>query len=98
MSWPCTMIILDSTRPFPKDRAMKSVASDVSILPAIIAVAIGILPANLWAEALKDNAPATPALETLASKESVSQYGVSWTFDKPARIGRFINGDWYVVG
>ena len=31
-------------------------------------------------------------------KESVSQYGISWAFDKPAHVGQFINGDWYVVG
>jgi hypothetical protein len=46
----------------------------------------------------KDNAPATPKLEDLPLKESVSQYGITWTFDKPARVGQFINGDWYVVG
>ncbi|MBE3040068.1 MAG: hypothetical protein IMZ62_14820, partial [Chloroflexi bacterium] len=46
----------------------------------------------------KDNAPPTPRLEDLPLKESVSEYGITWTFDKPARVGRFINGDWYVVG
>jgi len=46
----------------------------------------------------RDNAPATPRLEDLPLKESVSQYGMTWTFAKPARVGQFINGDWYVVG
>lgn len=46
----------------------------------------------------KDNAPATPKLEDLPLKDSVSQYGITWTFDKPARVGQFVNGDWYVVG
>ena len=46
----------------------------------------------------KDNAPAAPKLEDLPQKDSVSQYGITWTFDKPARVGQFINGDWYVVG
>jgi hypothetical protein len=46
----------------------------------------------------KDNAPKTPGLEELPLKESVSQYGMTWTFEKPARVGQFINGDWYVVG
>ena len=46
----------------------------------------------------KDNAPATPKLEDLELKQSVSQYGITWTFDKPARVGRFVNGDIYVVG
>jgi hypothetical protein len=46
----------------------------------------------------KDNAPKTPKLEDLPLKDSVSQYGITWTFDAPARVGQFINGDWYVVG
>src|SRR5258708_1896902 len=41
--------------------------------------------------------PATSKLEDLPLKESVSQYGITWTFDQPARVGQFINGDWYVV-
>ncbi len=46
----------------------------------------------------KDNVPATPKIEELPLKDSVSQYGITWTFEKPARAGQFINGDWYVVG
>jgi hypothetical protein len=46
----------------------------------------------------KDNAPAAPELEDLPLNESVSQYGITWTFEEPARVGRFITGDWYVVG
>lgn len=46
----------------------------------------------------KENAPATPKLEGLPLKKSISQYGITWAFEKPARVGRFINGDWYVVG
>ena len=46
----------------------------------------------------RENAPARPALEDLPLKESVSQYGMTWTFAKPTRVGQFINGDWYVVG
>src|ERR1019366_9945481 len=46
----------------------------------------------------KDNAPPTPKLDALPLKDSVSQYGITWTFEKPARVGQFINGDLYVVG
>ncbi|UCG56137.1 MAG: hypothetical protein JSU70_14845 [Phycisphaerales bacterium] len=46
----------------------------------------------------KENAPATPKLEDLPLRQSVSQYDISWTFEQPARVGRFVNGDWYVVG
>lgn len=28
----------------------------------------------------------------------ISQYGITWTFDKPVLAGQFINGDWWVVG
>ena len=45
-----------------------------------------------------DNAPAAPRLEELPLKESVSQYGITWTFEKPSHVGQFINGDGYVVG
>jgi len=30
--------------------------------------------------------------------KSVSQYGITWTFDRPAECGKFVNGDWWVVG
>ncbi|MEK7415161.1 MAG: hypothetical protein AAB263_17790, partial [Planctomycetota bacterium] len=46
----------------------------------------------------KDNAPATPKLEELPLVDSLRQYGITWSFETPVRIGRFINGDWYVVG
>ena len=29
---------------------------------------------------------------------SVSQYGITWTFDQAMPCGQFVNGDWYVVG
>ena len=44
------------------------------------------------------NTPATPKLQDLPLKESVEQYGITWTFDKPFRVGQFITGDFYVVG
>jgi hypothetical protein len=54
-----------------------------------------LLPAVIYTP---DNAPATPKVADLPLKESVSQYGITWTFDKPAPVGQFVNGDWYVVG
>lgn len=44
------------------------------------------------------NPPATPKLADLPRRASVSQYGITWTFAEPARVGQFVNGDWYVVG
>lgn len=46
----------------------------------------------------KEIAPPAPKLEDLPLKESVSQYGITWTFEKPARVGQFITGDYYAVG
>ena len=46
----------------------------------------------------KDAPPATPGLAELPLVTSVSQYGITWTFEKPARVGQFVNGDFYVVG
>lgn len=46
----------------------------------------------------RDNAPAAPKPEDLPIRQSVSRYGITWTFEEPARVGRFVNGDWYVVG
>lgn len=46
----------------------------------------------------KDSPPAQPGSDDLPLKDSISQYGITWTLDKPVRAGQFINGDWYVVG
>jgi len=46
----------------------------------------------------EDHAPSIPPLNGLPLKGSVSQYGVTWIFEKPVRAGQFVNGDWYVVG
>jgi len=46
----------------------------------------------------KENAPAAPKLEDLPQKKALTQYGITWTFDKPARVGQFVGGDYYVVG
>jgi len=46
----------------------------------------------------KDYAPATPKLEDLPRQQNVSEFGITWHFDKAAPVGQFVNGDWYVVG
>jgi hypothetical protein len=28
----------------------------------------------------------------------LSQYGITWSFDRPVEAGRFVNGDWWIVG
>ena len=53
-----------------------------------------------WPAALYTSSrpPATPKLEDLPLRSSLSQHGITWTLAAPARVGRFVNGDWYVVG
>ena len=46
----------------------------------------------------KINAPAAPKAESLPLRDKVTQNGITWTFEKPARVGQFINGDFYVIG
>jgi len=31
-------------------------------------------------------------------RAEVSQYGITWTFDKPVPSGRYVTGDWWVAG
>ena len=68
------------------------------------AAAVAALATPCWSQEkpvviyTQDNAPAAPKLDELPLKTSVSQYGMTWTFDKPARVGQFVNGDFYVVG
>ena len=33
-----------------------------------------------------------------ATANQVSQFGITWTFDKSYEIGQFVTGDWWVVG
>jgi cysteine-rich repeat protein len=42
--------------------------------------------------------PPTPALEELPLLDRITQHGITWTFASPQRVGRFVNGDYYVVG
>lgn len=44
------------------------------------------------------NPPPTPTLEDLPLLSNVTQFGITWTFATPVRVGRFVNGDYYVVG
>jgi hypothetical protein len=53
------------------------------------------LPATVYTA---DNAPPKPTLGDLPRRDAVSQYGITWTFEEPMPVGRFITGDWYVVG
>ncbi len=64
----------------------------------LLIAAIGAGRADAGMIYTKENAPPTPRLDELPLRESISQYGITWTFDQPTRVGRFVNGDSYVVG
>jgi hypothetical protein len=38
------------------------------------------------------------AQEGIRKERSLSQYGITWTFSRPASVGQFVTGDWWVVG
>lgn len=37
-------------------------------------------------------------LQAVEERTSITQYGVTWTFEKACAAGQFITGDWWVVG
>ena len=39
-----------------------------------------------------------PALARAEEVREITQHGVTWKFDNPCRAGRFVTGDWWVVG
>ena len=46
----------------------------------------------------KRNAPRRPSVASLPKRQSVEKDGITWTLAKAAPVGRFITGDYYVVG
>ena len=84
----------------------------VITLATVVGVAVSCLAARAASAAAKetfppvrpatvytrDNAPAAPKAEDLPLKETVSMYGITWTFEKKVPVGQFVNGEFYVVG
>ncbi len=46
----------------------------------------------------KENRPSAPALSDLPLTDTLSQYGITWKFNKKVHVGKFITGSYYVVG
>jgi hypothetical protein len=44
------------------------------------------------------NPQSAPSLGELPLLSKITQHGITWTFSTPVRAGRFVNGDYYVVG
>jgi hypothetical protein len=56
-----------------------------------------VSPSNVPVYTIR-NAPRAPELERLPVRRTVKKDGITWTFASPARVGRFVTGDPYVVG
>jgi hypothetical protein len=52
----------------------------------------------LYASSLTAAPAETPALSQLPLKDSIMVNGITWTFSQQVRAGKFVNGDYYVVG
>jgi hypothetical protein len=81
----------------------KAPASKAADRPAGVARLFSEAPAGEYSGAVKTiytaaNAPKTPALTDLRETDTVSQYGITWKFDKKVRVGQFVTGDWYFIG
>ena len=54
-----------------------------------------LYPVRLYKPA---DAASLDAPRALPTATSITQFGITWTFEKAVPVGRFVNGDWYVVG
>jgi hypothetical protein len=60
---------------------------------------LGVLPGTVACSALAvDSPPVAGQPDQLPQLRTVSQYGITWTFEEPVHVGQFVNGDYYVVG
>ena len=46
----------------------------------------------------EDSQPPNPQKESLQFRDRISQHGITWAFNGKVPVGRFVNGDYYVVG
>jgi len=66
----------------------------------------GWLSVSIAAAQDSASGPSDPASTNSAPPKSaafpllnrISQYGITWTLEQPAKVGRFVNGDYYVIG
>jgi hypothetical protein len=57
-----------------------------------------IFPALLFLFSFLIVDPAAGQSVKVAGRKEISQYGITWTFEKPVTTGQFITGDWWVIG
>ena len=62
----------------------------------LLLFSIALIPEALsWAQESKSWNSKT---EKFQFREKISQFGITWTFDGKVPVGKFVNGDYYVVG
>ena len=66
---------------------MTSFRRPVALVTASLLALAGVLPAC-----------GAPTAENVPRANQVSQYGITWKFDRDYPVGQFVNGDWWVVG
>ncbi len=59
---------------------------------------MAMLGATLVALAAAQGACGAEGRAEPRERREVSQYGITWRFDRPVRSGQFITGDWWVIG
>jgi len=65
----------------------------------LLGAVVGLVVAGLGCSQVTEQVTGSLAgMAELPMKDSVSRHGITWTFDKKVTVGRFVTGDWYVVG
>lgn len=73
-------------------------ATDIAGNRSAVATSNGILLGQRPGAFDTDRSPAAAIERTDDLLPAVERFGITWTFDKPVPCGRFVNGDWWVVG
>ena len=75
-------------------------AGNCSPVSASDGIVIGQLPPAIapTPTAVPTSDHAAPTQAPNGHLAAVDRAGITWTFDKPAQCGRFVNGDWWVLG
>jgi len=60
-------------------------------------VCIGWLACAAWA-AERQTVPTETPRHEVATAAELSQYGITWRFDRPCVVGKFVTGDYWVLG
>ncbi len=62
------------------------------------AIAVGLLCAGCAVTQTQQPTSPEKTVKGVEMKSSVSRHGITWTFDREVPVGRFVTGDFYVVG